>query len=162
MNGRFEGGLGRALVIARTEQIDAHRAAAQMVEQNNADLVAGWTWVCHLGPRTCRACFAMHGREFDTSTPGPEGHPQCRCTRVTRTKTWEELGFTGITERKPAIRDASTYFENLPEKDQRAILGARGYEAWKAGNYPIDSWVRRQANTGWRDSYVTTQPPKAA
>ena len=108
----------------------------------------------------CRACLAMHGTEHDLDEPGPLGHQQCRCGRVPRTKTWAELGFTGIRERKPAIQDAESFFNNLPETDQRAILGNRGYEAWKRGDYPMSAWSKRQQNTGWRDSFVPTVAPK--
>ena len=107
----------------------------------------------------CRACLAMHGREFDTTIPGPEGHPQCRCTRVPRTKTWAELGITGAKDRKPAIKDAEQHFRSLPVEDQKAILGANGYAAWKAGLYPMSDWVRKQKNDGWRDSWTATRPP---
>ena len=65
-----------------------------------------------------------------------------------------------MKDRKPAIQDAATFFNNLPETDQRAILGNRGYEAWKAGDYPMSAWSKRQPNTGWRDSIVATQAPR--
>ena len=108
----------------------------------------------------CRACLAMHGTEHDLDEPGPLDHPGGRCARVPRTKTWAELGITGVKDRKPAIQDAATFFNNLPETDQRAILGNRGYEAWKAGDYPMSAWSKRQSNTGWRDSIVATQAPR--
>ena len=159
VEGIFEGGLGRALTIARTEQIDAHREAARIVHDANSDVLAGWTWVAHLGPRTCRACLAMHGREFPLTQAGPEGHQRCRCVRVPRTKTWAELGITGVKDRKPAIKDAEQHFRSLPVEDQKAILGANGYAAWKAGLYPMSDWVRKQKNDGWRDSWTATRPP---
>ena len=159
IEGQWNGGLTRAMVIARTEQIDAHRAAAKVVQDANADVLAGWTWVAHLGPRTCKACVAMHGTEWPLDTPGPQGHQQCRCSRVPRAKTWAELGITGMRERKPALKDKAEWFNGLPAADQQAILGKTGYAAWKAGKYPIDQWATKQSNTGWRDSYVPTRPP---
>lgn len=156
---RWNGGLTRAMVIARTEQIDAHRAAAKVVQDQNADVLAGWTWVAHLGPRTCKACIAMHGQEFPLDVPGPQGHQQCRCARVPRTKTWAELGFTGMRERTPALKDKAAWFDSLPAADQQAILGPTGYAAWKAGTYPIEQWVTKKKNPGWRDSYVPTRSP---
>lgn len=83
----------------------------------------------------------------------------CRCTRVPRTKTWAELGITGVKDRKPAIKDAEQHFRSLPVEDQKAILGANGYAAWKAGLYPMSDWVRKQKNDGWRDSWTATRPP---
>ena len=83
----------------------------------------------------------------------------CRCTRVPRTKTWAELGIAGVKDRKPAIKDAEQHFRSLPVEDQKAILGANGYAAWKAGLYPMSDWVRKQKNDGWRDSWTATRPP---
>lgn len=162
IEGVFEGGLGRAMTIARTEQLDAYRAAGQMVEDANSDVIAGWTWVAHLGPRTCPACLAMHGREFATDVPGPMGHQNCRCSRVPRTKTWAELGFRNVRERKPLLQDREEFFNSLPQADQVEILGQAKWDAWKRGDYPMDAWVTRKKNNGWRDSYVTTSAPKAA
>ena len=159
---QWNGGLTRALTIARTETIDAHRAAAQVVHTANRDIVDRWEWTAHLDKRTCRACIAMHGERFDVTTPGPLGHQNCRCARVPVTKTWEELGFTGIKEPKSLQVDKAKWFNKLKVSDQRAILGDRGFDAWQAGVYPMDQWVKRQENTGWRDSYVTTPAPKAA
>ena len=83
----------------------------------------------------------------------------CRCTRVPRTKTWAELGIAGVKDLKPAIKDAEQHFRSLPVEDQKAILGANGYAAWKAGLYPMSDWVRKQKNDGWRDSWTATRPP---
>ena len=159
VEGQFHGGLSRALTIARTEMLDAHRAAGQAVEERNPDLVAEWVWDAHLGPRTCRACLAMHGQRFPTSTPGPQGHPGCRCARVTVAKTWAELGFTGIRERPSLHRSSEAHFNRLSEANQRKILGDTGFEAWKRGDYPMSEWVKRQDNPGWRPSYIATRPP---
>ena len=156
---QFHGGLSRALTIARTEMLDAHRAAGQAVEERNPDLVAEWVWEAHLGPHNCRACLAMHGQRFPTSTPGPQGHPGCRCARVTVAKTWAELGFTGIRERPSLHRSSEAYFNRLSEANQRKILGDTGFEAWKRGDYPMSEWVKRQDNPGWRPSYIATRPP---
>lgn len=55
------GNLDRALVIARTEQFRAYRAAAQIGFEANADILDGWVWSSALDPRTCPVCWAMHG-----------------------------------------------------------------------------------------------------
>ena len=159
VEGAFHGGLSRALTIARTEMLDAHRAAGRAVDERNPDLVSEWAWEAHLGPRTCRACLAMHGQRFPASTPGPQGHPGCRCARVPVAKTWAELGFTGIRERPSLHRSSEAYFNRLSEANQRKILGNTGFEAWKRGDYPMSEWVRRQDNPGWRPSHVATRPP---
>lgn len=73
----FTGGLTRALVISRTELLDAHRAGAAVGQAQHAGLLTGWRWLADLRPRTCRACLARHGMVFGLDVPGPEGHQQC-------------------------------------------------------------------------------------
>lgn len=154
----FNGGLSRALVIARTETIDAHRAGAALSHQVNADVLAGWTWLCALGARTCPACLAMHGTEHKLTDPGPQGHQQCRCARGPRAKSWKELGIN-LPEQPSVVPDAGAWFAKQPTKTQQGILGPARYKAWKAGAYPMDRWVTRRPNPDWRPSYVTTPAP---
>lgn len=159
----WNGGLARATTLARTEMIDAHRAAAQHVEKQNTDVLDGWEWVAHLGKdkRTCRACLAMHGTLHPTSEFGPKGHPNCRCARVPKTKSWDELGITGVRPPKSLTVDADEWFKKLPEAAQRDILTERGYVLWKQGKYPREKWVsKRTSNGAWRDSYAPTQPKR--
>lgn len=151
---RFNGGLSRALTIARTETLDAHRAAAQLGEKANADILDVWVWTATLGDRTCPACWGMHGTEFPLSQPGPEGHQNCRCVRVPKTKTWAELGFEGLDEPESLLPDAETEFDALSPATQRDILGPKRYDAWKAGDHPMSSWATKRSTPGWRDSYV--------
>jgi hypothetical protein len=90
--GGFNGGLSRALTIARTETISAHREAAAVSHQENADTLAGWRWLCALSDRSCPACLAKNGELHPVSEPGPQGHANCRCSRVPVTKSWRDLG----------------------------------------------------------------------
>lgn len=73
----FNGGLWRARNIARTEMLDSHRAAANLWRTDNADIMAGWTWVAELSNRTCPACLGMHGTRHPVGEPGPLGHQSC-------------------------------------------------------------------------------------
>lgn len=158
--GGFNGGLTRALVISRTETLDAHRAAAQLGQAQHTDVLAGWTWVADLGPRTCPACLAQHGTVHDLTEPGPLGHQQCRCGRVPVTKSWADLGFPELDEPRSLVPDAEAYFTGLPIADQKAILGPARHEAWTRGDYPMSQWATRRSTPGWRDSYVVSPVPK--
>lgn len=158
---QWNGGLARAETIARTEMLDAHRKAAQHVEQANKDVLDSWEWVAHLGDkRICRACLGMHGTRHAIDSPGPLGHPNCRCARVPVTKTWEELGFPGMREPQNATPDADEWFENLPEAEQEAILGKAGLAAYREGRFPRSAWAARRDNgRDWRDSYQPAPVP---
>lgn len=160
VEGRFTGGLARALNISRTEMLDAMRTAQHAADQVNAGTLAGWTWGAHLDSRTCGSCVAMHGTEWPITEPGPIDHHSGRCARLPRTKTWAELGFPGIPEPDTGLVDAGAWFDDLDEPSQRQILGKSGYEAWAAGQFPMSDWSTRKTNDGWRDSYVPAKPPK--
>lgn len=158
--GAFTGGLSRALTISRTEMLTAMRVAQQATDEANPGTLNGWTWGTHLDGRTCMACLSMHGTEWAVTDPGPEGHQNCRCARIPRTKTWAELGFPGIEEPDLAFPDAGEWFDAQDDTMQRSILGKRGHEQWQAGNFPMDQWAVRRETPDWRPSYVPAKPPK--
>jgi hypothetical protein len=145
-------GRSRALNVARTETVDAYREGARVTQDAHADLLAGWAWIAHLGPRTCRSCLAMHGQVFDLDIHGPDDHQQGRCSRMPVVR--EEDGSVDLSW----LPSAKDHFERLPEADQRAILGRKGYDAWAAGDFPIEDWAREKENPGWRRSIVPATP----
>lgn len=157
--GQFNGGLARALNIARTESLDAHRTAAQLAHSANADVLAGWVWLATLDGRTCRGCWGMAGSEHPLSEPGPQGHQQCRCSRMPETKSWADLGFD-IPEPPSVLPDAGQRFDGLSPSEQRGILGVRGYDAWKSGRWPMDQWAQKRSNPGWRDAFYEAPAPR--
>lgn len=158
VEGRFNGGLTRALVISRTETLDAHRAAAQLGQNQHLDVLAGWTWVTALDRRTCPSCLAQHGTVHPPSEPGPFDHQQGRCVRMPVTKPWADLGFA-IPEPPSLLPDAQAWFDSLPVADQVAILGPGRHAAYAAGEFPMSQWSVRRSNPGWRDSYTTARVP---
>lgn len=151
----FDGGLTRAMVIARTETLDAYRTASQAAQDANSDVLAGWRWMATLSRRTCPSCLAHHGELHELKEPGPLDHHQGRCARVPETKSWAELGFSGIAETKPAIRegDGARWLKSQPADVQRDVLGSKRYDAYKAGDYPPEAWSVKRSAEGWRDSY---------
>lgn len=156
---RFNGGLTRAMTVARTEMLDAARTASRNTDKANADVLEGWVWVAHLGPRTCRSCIANHGTVHDVDEPGPDDHPNGRCARVPKTKSWADLGYPGIQDPPDATPNADAWFNRLSAGEQQSILGDRGYAAWKAGDYPRSAWTTKRETSGWRDSMVPSRPP---
>ncbi len=163
VQGTFNGGLTRAMVIARTELLDAYRRAAETEHNRHAKILKGWQWVADLSERTCRSCLAMHGSLHDLDEPGPLDHHQGRCSRVPVTVSWKDLGIdapepAGVV--KPG--DGEKWLSSQPESVQREILGNRGYDAWKSGDWPSSDWAVRRESSGWRDSYGPAPQPQAA
>ncbi len=155
---RFNGGLTRALTVSRTESLDAHRAASAVTQQEHADVLTGWRWLTHLDQRTCPACIAQNGTAHALSEPGPLGHQNCRCARVPVTQSWRSLGFD-IDEPDDVFPDAEAWFGSLTVAEQRRILGPARYDAWLAGDFPMDRWAVRRSNPGWRDGYYVAPAP---
>lgn len=157
---RFNGGLTRALNIARTETLDAHRAASELGQAQHADVLQGWSWLATLDQRTCPSCWSQHGSIHPLDEPGPHDHPQGRCGRLPVLKTWKDLGFD-IEEPPSLLADAGTEFARLSAEDQRSILGPKRYAAWTRGEFPMSDWSVRRTNNGWRDSYAVAAPPQS-
>lgn len=155
----FNGGLPRAIRISRTEMLDAMREGARLVDEANRDVVTGWVWTATLGADTCPACWSMHGQVFPPDSPGPYGHPNCRCTRVPKLKDWDDLGFTGLVEPPDLLPDAEATFDALPPNVQLRILGPARFDAWRRGDYPMDRWAVLRQNPEWRPSFQVAPLP---
>lgn len=158
--GRFTGGLSRALNISRTEMLDAMRTAQHATDQANGGILAGWTWGAHLDARTCIACISMHGSVHPIEEEGPYDHHSGRCARIPRTRSWAELGFSGIEEPDTGLLDSEAWFAEQDETTQRRILGRSAYDAWQRGEFPMDDWTAVRRNDQWRDSIAPARPPK--
>jgi SPP1 gp7 family putative phage head morphogenesis protein len=151
----FNGGLTRALTIARTETLDAHRAATQASEKANKTILAEWEWHAALNARTCPSCWAKHGTRHPLDEAGPNDHQNGRCARVTVTKTWKELGFD-IEEPASVTPDAETAFNNLTPDTQKRIMGAQRLELLQSGQIGWQDLSTKNTTAGWRDSYTAT------
>ncbi|MDN4611944.1 phage minor head protein [Arthrobacter burdickii] len=153
--GHFNGGLNRALTIARTETLDAHRSGGRAADIANPDVVAGWSWGSQLSARTCIACLSKHGTEYPPDVEGPNGHQNCRCDRIPVTKTWRELGFD-IEEPPSLTKSSEEWFGSLTDKTQLQIMGPGRLELYKSGAASWSDLSRVQQNDGWRDSVTIT------
>ena len=146
----------RALTIARTEMLRSYRSAALENYKANDDVCDGWVWMCALDVRCCCACVAMHGsvHKLDEEL---EGHPNCRCAKSPKTKSWDEiLGAIGvdtsnIVDAAPNIEDGSAWFDNQSEDTQKAILGAK-YDGWSNGDFTLSDIVGHSHDPDWGHS----------
>jgi SPP1 gp7 family putative phage head morphogenesis protein len=142
------GSLARALTIARTETLRAYRESSRRAYRANDDVVAGWIWHAQLGPRTCAACWAMHGSRHALDER-LDGHPNCRCSMIPVTKSWAELGFPGVPDARPVIEPGEEAFRRLPAADQLAVLGPAKHAAYRAGEIGLADLVARDRSERW-------------
>lgn len=156
---RFNGGLTRALTIARTETLSAHRAASTVARSQNLGVVTGWRWLTTLDVRTCPACLSKNGSVYPATEDGPAGHPNCRCSACPITPSWRDLGFD-IDEPEDIFPDAKAWFDNLPQADQVRVMGLERLALLQAGRITWDDLATLQHNPNWRDSWQVT-PLKA-
>ncbi|MCT1710246.1 phage minor head protein [Dermabacter hominis] len=152
--------LARALNISRTEMLDAMRLGQYVTDLQNMDILEGWVWLAHLDAKTCGSCIAQHGTMHAPEEEGPLDHHSGRCGRLPVTKSWAALSFTGIDDGLPGLEDGETWFNAQDEDTQVGILGRRGFDAWKQGDFPISSWSVRRDNANWRPGYFMAKPPK--
>lgn len=153
--GRFNGGLTRALTIARTETLDAHRAATQASEKANKKILEEWEWHASLGARTCPSCWAKHGTRHPLDEAGPLDHQNGRCARVSVTKSWRDLGFD-IDEPASVTPDAQAVFNDLTADTQKAIMGSQRLGLLQSGQISWADLSTKHSTDGWRDSYGAT------
>ena len=147
--------LTRAMTIARTEILDAHRAAAAVHHAANADVLQGWEWIATLDRRTCPSCLAQHGTFHELNEPGPEDHQQGRCARLPKLKSWAELGFN-VEEPPSLLPDAQDWFDRQPDQTRVAIMGRKRLQLLDNGDVTWSDLSTRRSNPGWRDSHVVT------
>jgi hypothetical protein len=155
LEGEFNGGLTRALNLARTEILDSHRAAAEIGQEQHDDVLEGWVWHAELNNsrgRTCPSCWALHGKVFSLSVPGPIDHQQGRCSRTPKTKSWADLGFD-IDEPDDLIPNAREIFDSLPEAEQVAIMGRARLDLLRSGGVTWEDLTELRTTPEWRDSY---------
>jgi SPP1 gp7 family putative phage head morphogenesis protein len=149
---QFNGGLTRALVVSRTEILDAHRAAAAVAQQANADVLAGWVWHAELDSRCCPSCWSHHGEMHRLDEPGPNDHQQGRCSRTPVTRSWRDLGFD-VYEPPSVLPDAQTRFKELTAVQQQAVMGPARLAGLRDGSISWADLSVRRSTDGWRDSY---------
>lgn len=138
--------LSRMQTIVRTEWHRAYRTAkASQYEQ--LDIIKGWVWRAALDGRTCVICYAMHGTEHQPSEI-LESHPNCRCTMVPITKSWEELGYAGVLDSAPEFTKGTDLFSKLPPSRQRELLGPGRYELYRSGK-PLSAMMRPSSHPIW-------------
>jgi hypothetical protein len=147
--------LWRAEAISRTELNDAARAATQAWGTANSSTLQGWEWLSSRAANTCPACWAQDGTLHELTETGPDGHVNCRCTRMVRTKTWRELGLDLDEPAGLARITAEDHFRSLSRDQQLNIMGASRLKALDDGT-PWSSLAVEKPNVAWRRSFQVT------
>lgn len=133
---------GRAERIARTEMLRTYREVTRQSYLANREVVTGWMWYSALDVRTCPACWAMHGT-VHTLDETLDDHPNGRCVMVPVTRMLSE------EERRALVLTGEERFARLPAERQRVILGARAYEAYRAGQVRLADFVGQRYDPRW-------------
>lgn len=144
--------LYRAEAISRTELLDASRAATQAWGEANSSTLQGWEWLSSRSATTCPACWGQDGTLHELTETGPDGHPNCGCTRMLRTKTWRELGIDLDEPSALARISAEDHFRDLPKATQQQIMGPARLKALNDGA-PWSSLAVEKPNADWRRSF---------
>lgn len=140
----FGRGLTDALRMARTAMLWAHRVATQAVYRNS-DVLDGWVWFAQLDDTVCQSCIVQHG----TIHPLDEiqnDHHSGRCAMLPYI---EEFG-------NPVEQSGIQWFENLPEAQQKKILGQGKFDAWKAGKFTLPQLSKEHDNDVYGKMRVET------
>lgn len=155
VEGQFNGGLTRAMTIARTEILDAYRATSQQIHAANADLVSGWQWQSELALRTCVSCLALHGTTYPATEPGPQDHVTGRCARLPVLAPWSELGIAA-PEPPSVLPSSQDWFDGLPQADQLRIMGPGRLDLYQSGRIGWGDLSTERPSARWRPSRVPT------
>jgi len=120
------GGLTDAMRMTRTSMLHTYRDASHAQFIANQDVVDGWTWWSSKDASTCMSCLANHGKVYP-NTERLNGHYNCRCVAIPHVKIWSEPEQTG-----------EEWFSTLSEAQQKEMMGAQTWDAWKGGAFKFD------------------------
>jgi hypothetical protein len=132
------GNLARAQRIARTESLRAYRESSRQTALANRDVLRGWRWLCHHGPRTCMSCIALDGSVHPITERLSE-HPSGRCTAVYLPR--------GVALDEPET--GREWFARQSDEVQGRMMGPSKYRALKDGAITLDDLVATIHSRAW-------------
>lgn len=133
------GNLDRALTIARTEQLRALRTS-NLAQMDQSNVVDGYIRRAQRSGNVCPACLSLDGQEYETMEEAQfESHPNCSCFAS------PILKYGGT----PAFPSGPEWFDTLPEKQQRSMLGAGRFGLYQDGNLDWGRVATIQNNPVW-------------
>lgn len=129
----FGGGLTDALRNVRTVQIKSYQDSAR-ANYMASGVVEKWIWYAELDGDVCLSCAAMHGTIHDLDET-LDDHYNGRCAAIPYIE--------GLTE---PIEAGQTWFDNLSEAEQRAMMGDSKYDAYKEGKFEFGALSKENEN----------------
>jgi SPP1 gp7 family putative phage head morphogenesis protein len=141
--------LTRALTISRTEINRSHREATRLNYAANSNVVKGYRRLATKDAFTCMACIALDGTLYETNEP-LDAHPNCRCTMVPETLTYQDLGLDIPEEARP--ESGQEWFNGLSKGDQENMMGAKTFAAFQQGKVGLSDLVTTSTSTVWGKS----------
>jgi SPP1 gp7 family putative phage head morphogenesis protein len=154
------GDAARALTVSRTETLRAYRGAKNEWMRSQPKVIKGWQWYARLDRTTCASCWSMHG-SFHKPDEVMGSHPNCRCLQIPQTKSFEELGITGIDEPDRTLPNGAEVFAKQSADVQRTVLGSRGYEAYRTGRVQLKDFVSTRRSRAWGVTRTAKTPAAA-
>ena len=133
-------GFDRSTRIARTEVNRAYRMATH-AQYRESGVVVGFRRLVYK-PTACFACLMLDG-EYSDITKELEDHVMGKCTSVPCLRKNDRIEW----------KTGREWFENLDPEEQRRIMGAGRYEAWKDGKIKdLRQFVTIKPNPIWGGS----------
>jgi SPP1 gp7 family putative phage head morphogenesis protein len=133
----FSVGLQESMVLARDQQLRVYRAATDQ-SYRESGVVVGKRRLAARDARTCLACLAMDGELLDVDEDMYD-HPQGRCTTVPVLADMPELEW----------QQGPQWFDTLPDTEQRAMMGDKLYEGWKADKFSFRDLATQTQHADW-------------
>ncbi len=142
--------LTRSMRIARSEMLRAWRRSSIQGYRDQGGLIKGYRRKAHNGRRTCIACLLADGEFYEVESDFSD-HVLGRCSVIPVTRSWEELGFSGIPDTNPTWESGRTWFLGQPEDAQRSILGDPIFDAWRGGQIGLEDMTTVHSTPEWGD-----------
>lgn len=144
MRADLTGGLQKALVIARSEQLRVYRMASAEAYRESG-VVTGMKRLSAHDARVCAACLADDGKLYGLNEPLSD-HPNGRCTGVPVVKNLPQVKWTA----------GEAWFKAQDESTQQAILGRDYWEAWHDGAFKFNALTTHTRDATWGGGITVT------
>jgi SPP1 gp7 family putative phage head morphogenesis protein len=136
--------LTRMLTVARTETLRVYRESSRRTYLHS-NVVSRYKRLATRDLRVCMACLMDDGHIYEANEVMPT-HPNCRCAMVPIVDGYKAA----------AWQQGPDWFTAQSDANQRQLLGAGRYDAWKDGLFDLAQLVTVKTDDVWGDSLQVT------